>query len=136
MSRLIKVLTLTLVLVTVLLVSVTGMVFANGEPVDFDMVVSPNVYNIDSSSLYAHIHADIHYDGPLDATVTVNGTQIEGIGTFADLRGDLVVKFSIDKVKAIVYVGDEIVSDEAIFELTYKGELGRDIVPVIQPPKP
>ena len=135
MSRLIKVLTMTLVLVTVLLVSVTGAVFAGGEPID--IAVSPNVLNIGSNSSYIHIHTDIGYEGGEVAAVAVDGNEIdpEEITMFADDCGNLVVMFGIDLVKDIVYVDGVIVSDPAVFVLTYLERSGDDSVPVIYPNK-
>jgi len=121
LSKVAKVLSMALVLVAVLSVSVTGMVFANGESSDFDMVVSPNVLNVGSNGCWIHIHADIGWVDGEGATVTVDGNEIEGIFTFADDCGNLVVKFDIGQVKEIVYVNGEIVSEKPIFVLTYLG---------------
>ena len=96
-----------------------------------DMVVSPNVLNIESNGGSISIHTNIGYVSAADATLEVNGTPIETIYTFTDSRGNLVVKCSINTVKTIV-VGEE----EAVFVLTcnYNGELysGTDTIAVIQ----
>ncbi|MFC1962914.1 hypothetical protein ACFLWB_02825 [Chloroflexota bacterium] len=130
MSRLIKVLAMTLVLVAMPLVSLTDTVFAADA---INIVVSPNVLNIESNSLYGHIHADIGYVADANTTVKVNGIDIQNIGTFADDCGNLVVKFGIGQVKDIV-IDDK--SDSADFVLTYyhNGDeyIGEDSVPVIR----
>lgn len=133
MSKVVKVLSMALVIVAVLSVSVTGMVSANGESGDFDMVVSPNVLNVGSSGCWVHIHADIGYVSGEGADVTVDGNDIGGIFTFADDCGNLVVKFDIGQVKEIVCVDDVIVSAEPVFVLTYRGLSGEDTVDVIYP---
>ena len=119
-------------ILTVLLV---GAVFAGDNTID--MVVSPNVLNIESNGGSISVHTDIGYVAPDDATLEVNGTAIDTINTFVDNRGNLVVKCSIDTVKDIV-VGTE----EAVFVLTanYNGSVysGTDTIAVIQvlPQKP
>jgi archaellum component FlaG (FlaF/FlaG flagellin family) len=96
-----------------------------------DMVVSPNVLNIESNGGSISIHTDIGYVSEDDAALEVNETPIETITTFVDNRGNLVVKCSIDTVKNIV-VG----TDEATFVLTasYNGSVyyGTDTIAVIQ----
>ena len=130
LSRLIRILTLTMVLVTMLLVAVTSTVLAADE---IDIVVSPNVLNIGSNSLYAHIHADIGYVADADTTVEVNGTEVQNIDTFADDCGNLVIKFDIGQVKDMMTSDG---SDLANFILSYcssDGEyIGKDSVPVIR----
>ena len=97
MSKLIKMLTMTLVLATMLLVSVTGAVFAEKAP--SGIVVSPNYLNVDSYSSYAHIHTDMFVsNGITGVKVTVNNVDIEDITLGVDTLGYLVVKFEIDQV--------------------------------------
>ena len=118
MSRTIKRLTMTLVLVTMLLVSVTGTVFANEriEGTEYAIEVSPNVLNIDSYGNSGNIHSNIPASGVTDATLTVNGTEI-GFGTGTDSLGHLVVTFDIEIMKGIL-VTAEGVAEEATFVLT------------------
>jgi len=135
MSRLVKMLTMTLLLVTMLLVSVTGTVFA--EDGTIDMVVSPHVLNIESNGGSISIHTDIGYVPAEDVTVEVNKEEIVGVSTDVDDRGNLVVKCDIDEVKGIV-IPDQL----AIFDLTCNCNdgvyTGSDSVPVIRviPQKP
>ena len=119
-------------MVTVLLVSATGAVFAEDDPID--MVVSPNFLNVASNSLYIHIHTDIGYDDDAVATVEVNENVIasDEITTFEDDCGNLVVMFDIDLVKGIV---DNPEIDSADFVLTYLGREGEDSIDVIRTPK-
>ncbi|MFC1962868.1 hypothetical protein ACFLWB_02595 [Chloroflexota bacterium] len=127
MSRLIKMLTMTLVMVTMLLVSVTGTVSAAAGTIN--MVVSPHVLNIESKGGSISIHTDIGFGLVVDTTVEVNGEEIEVISTFADDCGNLVVKCSIDEVKGIV-IDDE----SANFVLTCNGGCytGEDSISVIR----
>ena len=102
-----------------------------------NMVVFPNVLNIESNGEYIHVHTDISYDSAAVANLEVKGTTIEDIYTFADSCGNLVVKCAIDPVKTIV--SDD---DEAVFTLiyNYNGEIysGTDTIDVIRviPQKP
>jgi len=72
-----------------------------------DMVVSPNVLNIESNGGSTSIHTNIGYVSAADATLEVNGTTIETIYTIVDNRSKLVVKCNIDTVKTIVIGEDE-----------------------------
>ena len=114
---------------TLLTVPLSGAVLADDNTID--MVVSPNVLNIESNGGSISIHTNIGYVPEADAALEVNGTPIETIYTFTDSRGNLVVKCSINTVKNIV-VGE----DKAVFVLTcnYNGGIysGTDTVAVIQ----
>lgn len=103
MSKLIKILAMTLVVVTMLLVSATGTVFANGriDGPDYAIEVSPNVLNIDSYGNAGNIHSNIPASDFTVDTLTVNGTEIT-FGTGTDSLGHLVVNFDMDTVKDIV----------------------------------
>ena len=118
-----------LLISTLLIVALSGTVLA--EDCTIDMVVSPNVLNIESNGGSISIHTDIGYDSANDAVLKVNEELINNIRTFADSRGNLVVKCSINTVKSIV-VGEE----EAVFVLTanYNGGIysGTDTIAVIQ----
>ena len=118
-----------LLISTILTVPLSGAVLASDNTID--MVVSPNVLNIESNGGSISIHTDIGYVSEDDAALEVNGALIENIYTFTDSRGNLVVKCSIDTVKSIV-VGE----DEATFVLTanYNGGIysGTDTIAVIQ----
>ena len=135
MIRIIKILGITMVLVALLVISITGTVFA--EDGTIDMEVSPHVLNIESNGGSISIHTDIGYVPAENATLEVNGTEVKDIITFLDDRGNLVVKCDIDEVKGIV-----IPDEPAVFVLTcdYDGGVytGSDSVPVIRviPQKP
>lgn len=119
----------TLFIALILIILPLSAVIADDSTID--MVVSPNVLNIESNGGSISIHTDIGYVAPDDATLEVNGTPIDTISTFVDNRGNLVVKCSIDTVKDIV-VG----TGEATFVLTanYNGSVysGTDTIAVIQ----
>ena len=114
---------------TILAVPLSSAVLAADNTID--MVVSPNVLNIESNGGSISIHTNIGYVSAADATLEVNGTPIENIYTFTDSRGNLVVKCSISTVKNIV-IGE----DEAVFALTcnYNEGIysGTDTIAVIQ----
>lgn len=129
MKRLFKLSVKALLLAVLLIVPVSGTVFADDNTIN--MVVSPSVLNIESNGGSISIHTDIGYVPSSDATLMVNGTVIEGINTFVDSCGNLVVKASVDTVKSIV-AGEE----SAYFVLTcnYNGGIytGTDSIDVIQ----
>ena len=79
-----------LLISTLLIVALSGTVLA--EDGTIDMVVSPNVLNIESNGGSISIHTDIGYVSAADTTLEVNGTLINNIRTFTDSRGNLVVK--------------------------------------------
>jgi hypothetical protein len=107
LSKLIKILAMTLVVVTMLLVSVTGTVFANGriDGPDYAIEVSPNVLNIDSYGNAGNIHSNIPASGFTVDTLMVNGTEIT-FGTGVDSTGDLVINFDIDTFKDTLVTGE------------------------------
>ena len=113
----------------ILAVPLSSTVLADGTTID--MVVSPNVLNMESNGGSVSIHTDIGYVAEADATLVVNGTPTEIVNTFPDNRGNLVVKCDIDTVKAIV-AGAE----DAVFVLTYAHGggtySGTDTIAVIQ----
>lgn len=117
--KLTRILTITLVMVTVLLVSVTGNVLANQriEGDDYGIEVSPNTLNIYSNGNAGNIHSNIPYTDltvvSLKVTVNDNDEEID-FSTSQDDLGDLVVTFDIDDVKDIL--SPEV--DEATFALT------------------
>ena len=100
-----------LILSAILSLLISGAALADDNTID--MVVSPNILNIESNGGSISIHTDIGYVSEEDTALEVNGTEIENIYTKTDSCGNLVVKCSIDTVKAIVI--DE---EEAIFILT------------------
>jgi hypothetical protein len=134
-KKLLKITGSALLLVALLSVSLTSAVFADENTID--MVVSPNVLNLESNGGSISVHTDIGYVAPADATLEVNGTPVDTIYTFTDSCGNLVVKADIAAVKEMVVAGED-----AVFVLTcnYNGGIytGTDTVPVIRvvPQKP
>ena len=129
MNRLFSLCIKALFISALLIVPLAGTALASDNTID--IVVSPNVLNIESNGGSISVHTNIGYVSADEATLEVNGTVIENIYTFTDSRGNLVVKCSINTVKSIV-VGQE----EATFVLTanYNGGVytGTDTIAVIQ----
>ena len=129
MKKLFKLCIKALLVSTILTLLLSGAALADDNTID--MVVSPNVLNIESNGGSVSIHTNIGYVSAADATLEVNGTLIDTIYTFTDSRGNLVVKCSSNTIKNIV-VGE----DEAVFVLTcsYNGGIysGTDTIAVIQ----
>jgi len=97
-----------------------------------DIVVSPKVLSLNSKGGSISVHTNLNYGLAEEVVLSVDGESLE-TGTFADDRGDLVVKADIDDVKSIVSVG------EATFVLqveTAVGQLvGTDTIRVVGPAK-
>lgn len=69
--------------------------------------VSPNTLNLDSEGTWVTVHATIPFSA-VDlgsVTLTANGADVAISSFYADARGDLVTKSSIDAVKGKVDVG-------------------------------
>ena len=129
MKKLFRLCTKALLVSAILTLLLSGAALADDNTID--MVVSPNVLNIESNGGSISIHTDIGYVSEADTTLEVNGTKIENIYTKTDSCGNLVVKCSIDTVKDMV-IGEE----EAVFTLTcnYNDGIysGTDTIAVIQ----
>jgi hypothetical protein len=134
LKKLLKLSIKALLLTALIVIPVSGAVLAENDT--FDMVVAPNVINLESSGGSVHVHTNTA-GIPADVALTVDGVLINDIYTFTDSCGNLVVKCSITTVKEIVKVGTE-----AEFVLTYSREgvsyTFTDTVPIIQviPQKP
>ena len=98
------------VLAAVLMVGLTTLAFAEDNAIE--LVVSPNVLNLESKGGVVTLHADIAYDSDYDLELEVNGQSLTIASTSADSRGDLVIKCSLVEVKGMLEVG------EASFDLT------------------
>ncbi len=133
MARLSKLLVGTMLLVTLLAAVLTTGALAEDNNNTIEVVVSPNVLNLNSNGGSVSLHTDIDY-----AVVVVDGVElyvedqlVEQIWTFADDRGDLVVKCNIDIVKGMV----DVRLGEATFRLevvTESGQyIGTDTIAVI-----
>ena len=79
-----------------------------------EVTVSPNMLALNSAGGSVSLHADISYSLVEGTSLTVDGENLPVLYTFADDRGDLVVKCSIDTLKGMVDADDE----ELLFILT------------------
>jgi len=72
-----------------------------------EITASPNVLNLESSGGVFTIHAGIRYDTDQDVEVYLNDDldSVSIVSTFADSRGDLVVRCDILDVKEEVAEG-------------------------------
>ncbi|MFZ5832689.1 MAG: hypothetical protein ACOY3P_21590 [Planctomycetota bacterium] len=62
--------------------------------------VSPSTINLGEQGTWVTVHADIPLAGVITATVMLNGVEVAW--TKADSQGNLVAKFVVDDVRAIV----------------------------------
>ena len=128
MKKLLKLSIKVLLLTALMVIPVSGAVLAENDTAD--MVVAPNVINLESNGGSVHVHTNTA-GIPSDVALYVDGEPIYDIYTFTDSCGNLVVKCSITAVKDIVEVGTE-----AEFVLTYSREgvpyTFTDFVPIIQ----
>lgn len=99
-----------LIISTIIIVAVSGTILADDNSIE--VVVSPNVLAINSNGGSVSLHADIKYSLVEETSLTVNGLDMPIAYTFADDRGDLVVKCDISILKGMVSEGT------ATFELT------------------
>ena len=92
-------------LVITLLISLT--LLGCTQDNNIDVIASLNVLNLESSGGVFTIHADIKYDTDLNVKVYLNNSldSVSVSSTFADSRGDQVVKCDILDVKEIVTEG-------------------------------
>ena len=74
---------------------------------NIDITVSPNVLNLEANGGVFTIHADVKYHADSDVKVYLNNSldSVSVLSTFADSRGDLVVKCDIHDVKEVVAEG-------------------------------
>ena len=104
MKRSLKLCAATLVLVLSLAVGLTTLTSA--ETSDVDMVVSPNVLNLESSGGTVSLHVDFAYSSVSTLDLKLDGLPLPYVDTFPDSRGDLVIKCDIAEVKDMVEVGN------------------------------
>lgn len=110
MKKVLKLCVVTLILVVSLAVGLTTL--ASAQVNTIELVVSPNVLNLDSNGGVVTLHADIGYNSQYVLKLEVNNQSLPIALTFPDSRGDLVIKCLLTDVKEAVVVG------EATFELT------------------
>jgi hypothetical protein len=80
------------------------------ESIEISIVISPKVIVFDSQSTWLTVHTDIALSDVDTGSIKLNDLAVSW--TKADARGNLVAKFDINEVKAIV------APDEAAFVLT------------------
>lgn len=79
--------------------------------------VAPNVIYLESEGVWVTVHAEIPYSAVDGLTITLNGIPV--IYTKADNRGELVAKFDIGDVKAIL---DAPSADLCLYGITKDGD--------------
>jgi hypothetical protein len=128
MKRLLKLSIIPLLLSAILVVPISGAVLADEYAID--IVVSPNVINLESRGGSIFVHTDIEYVPVAEAILKVAGTSVD-VCTFPDNCGNLVVKTSVIDVKEIVSAGEQ---PEFILAYNIDGKTytGSDTVPIIQ----
>jgi len=102
-------------LVIILVAILPAAVFAQENTVDVQL--SPNTISLHSNGGVISLHVDINYGLVVteDLELVLNEEfPVSILYTFADDRGDLVIKCSIDEVKEIVSVSE----GTATFDLT------------------
>ena len=114
---------------TLLVFAMTTAVVAVAQVNTIEMAVSPSTLNLKSNGGSVSIHAVIAYNAVTEVELTVDGQSVINFGTFADDRGELVVKCDIDMIKSMVSVGT------ATFDLTAHTQngtyVGTDTIRVI-----
>ncbi len=112
MKRLSNLFIKALIISIILIVPLSGAILA--DDIGIEVVASPNVLALNSIGGSVSLHTDISYSpGEYEEmSLTVNGKSIDITSTFADNRGDLVIKCDIDTLKSLVSEGT------ADFELT------------------
>ena len=126
MKRSLRFSVVALVLVVALAVGLTTL--ASAEDNTVDMVVSPNVLNLESNGGCVTLHVDIGYSDEYVLELEVNDQPLVIQSSFWDSRGDLVIRCDLATVKDMVEVG------EATFNLTIDSlYTGTDTISVIDP---
>jgi hypothetical protein len=87
------------------LVTAVVAVSASAQAAALDMAVSPSTLNLASNGGCVSIHAEIRYSAVERVELYVNGTEVSELTTFADDRGELVVRCDLDMIKAMVSEG-------------------------------
>ena len=93
------------VLITLLIIC--GSLLACTQNGTIEITISPHVLNLESSGGAFTIHTDIKYNPDVEVEVYLNNKMdsVTISSTFADSRGDLVIKCDILDVKEIVSEG-------------------------------
>ena len=103
MKRLSNLFIKALIISIMLIVPLSGAIHADDNSI-IEVVVSPNVLALNSIGGSVSLHTDISYSlvKDEDMSLTVNEEGIDITSTFADDRGDLVIKCDIDELKEMV----------------------------------
>jgi hypothetical protein len=70
-----------------------------------EIQVSPNTINLKSNGGVFSIHAVISYSSVTQVELSVDGQNVSEFTTFADDRGELVVRCSLEKIKSMISEG-------------------------------
>jgi hypothetical protein len=70
-----------------------------------EIQVSPNTINLTSNGGRVSIHAVISYSAVTQVELAVDGAGVTDFTTFADDRGELVVRIDIDLIKSMLSEG-------------------------------
>ena len=70
-----------------------------------EIAVSPSTLNLSSNGGCVTVHAVIAYSAAREVELSVDGRSVDGLFTFPDSRGELVVRCGIDTIKSMVTVG-------------------------------
>ena len=87
-----------------------AMTASYAEPLEINIIVQPKTIVFDSDSEWLTVHTDIALSAVDTGSVMIN--EIAVSWTKADAKGNLVAKFDINEIKAIV------AAPEAVFALT------------------
>jgi len=74
----------------------------DGGEGDFEIYVAPSVIVKSAPCPCVTIHTEVKYRVVTAVSATVDGAAVAVTGTFADSRGNLVVKLGFDEVAALV----------------------------------
>jgi hypothetical protein len=72
--------------------------------IEINIIVQPKTLVLDSESEWLTVHTDIALSAVDTTSLTLNGLAVSW--TKADAKGNLVAKFDINEVKAMVVPGD------------------------------
>ena len=132
MKRSLKLCVVTLVVVVSLAVGLTTLASAQVNTIEIELVVSPNVLNLESKGGVVTLHADLDY-GLVDVDdlklKVYDNISVPIAYTFADNCGDLVIKCNLETVKGMVVEGDVTLT----FQLSINNDMytGEDTISVI-----
>jgi hypothetical protein len=81
-----------------------GIALAPAEDIAIEIVIAPNVLNLEAYGTWVTVHATIPYGSVDTSTVYLNGVEVDA--TKADSRGELVAKFLLEgEIRNILRLG-------------------------------